>query len=74
MAAHPGAGMESRVNRAMVKASTTTIAVFDSTKFGRHNLSKIVNVTGVHRIITDVKLPKATSDAIRELGIKLTLV
>jgi len=44
------------------------------TKFGRRSLSKIVNATGVHHIITDVKLPKETSDAIRELGIKLTLV
>jgi DeoR family transcriptional regulator of aga operon len=66
--------MESRVNRAMVKASTTTVAVCDSTKFGRRSLSKIVNATGVHHIITDVKLPTATVNAIHELGIKLTLV
>lgn len=66
--------MESRVNRAMVKASTTTVAVCDSTKFGRRSLSKIVDATGVHHIITDVNLPKATADAIRDLGITLTLV
>lgn len=66
--------MESRVNRAMVKASTTAVAVCDSTKFGRRSLSKIVNATGVHHIITDVNLPKATADAIRDLGIELKLV
>ena len=66
--------MESRVNLAMVKASTMTVAVCDSTKFGCRSLSKIVNATGVHHIITDERLPKATAYAIRELGIKLTLV
>lgn len=66
--------MESRVNRAMVKASTKTIAVCDSTKFGLRSLSKIVDITAVHHIITDVNLPRDSADAIRDLGIKLTLV
>lgn len=66
--------MESRVNRLMVKASTATVAVCDSTKFGRRSLSKIVAATAVHQIITDSNLPRETADAIRDLGIKLTLV
>jgi DeoR family transcriptional regulator of aga operon len=66
--------MESRVNRAMVNAATTTVAVCDSTKFGRRSLSKIVDPTAVHHIITDVGLPRSTADAVRDLGIRLTLV
>jgi DeoR family transcriptional regulator of aga operon len=66
--------MESRVNRAMVKSSTTVVAVCDSTKFNRRSLSKIVDPSAIHYVITDDKLPKATADAIRKLNIQLTLV
>jgi len=66
--------MESRVNRAMVKASTNVVAVCDSTKFNRRSLSKIVDATSVHHVITDSNLPKATAEALRNLKIKLTLV
>jgi len=66
--------MESRVNRAMVKASTNVVAVCDSTKFNRRSLSKIVDATSVHHVITDSNLPKATAEALRNLNIKLTLV
>jgi DeoR family transcriptional regulator of aga operon len=66
--------MESRVNRAMVKAATTIVTVCDSTKFNRRSLSKIVDATSIHHVITDSGLPKAVAEAIRSLGIKLTLV
>jgi DeoR family transcriptional regulator, aga operon transcriptional repressor len=66
--------MESRVNRAMVKASANVVAVCDSTKFNRRSLSKIVDATSVHHVITDSNLPKATAEALRNLNIKLTLV
>jgi len=66
--------MESRVNRAMVKASSTVVAVCDSTKFNHRRLSKIVDATAIHHVITDSNLSAETADAIRALGIKLTLV
>jgi len=66
--------MESRVNRAMVKASSLVVAVCDSTKFNRRSLSKIVDATAIHHVITDTGLPAQTADAIRSAGIKLTLV
>jgi DeoR family transcriptional regulator of aga operon len=66
--------MESRVNRAMVKASKTVIAVCDSTKFNRCSLSKIVDATSIHHVITDTNLPDETAEALRALNIKLTLV
>ena len=66
--------MESRVNRAMVNAATMIVAVCDSTKFNRRSLSKIVDTTSIHHVITDRDLSKATAEAIQNLGIKLTLV
>jgi DeoR family transcriptional regulator of aga operon len=66
--------MESRVNRAMVKASALVIAVCDSTKFNRRSLSKIVDATAIHHVITDTDLPPETAEALRSAGIKLTLV
>ena len=66
--------MESRVNRAMVKAATTVVAVCDSTKFNRRSLSKIVDATAIHHVITDSNLSPETAEALRSINIKLTLV
>jgi DeoR family transcriptional regulator of aga operon len=66
--------MESRVNRAMVKAAATVVAVCDSTKFNRRSLSKIVEASAIHHVITDSNLPQATAEALRSANIKLTLV
>lgn len=66
--------MESRVNRAMVKASSVVVAVCDSTKFNRRSLSKIVDATSIHHVITDGNLAPGTAEALRAAGIKLTLV
>jgi DeoR family transcriptional regulator, aga operon transcriptional repressor len=66
--------MESRVNRAMVKASSTAVVVCDSTKFNRRSLSKIVDASMIHHVITDSSLPKVTADALRGMNIKVTLV
>ena len=66
--------MESRVNRAMVKASSMVVAVCDSTKFNRRSLSKIVDASRIHHVITDSNLSTETADALRSINIKLTLV
>jgi DeoR family transcriptional regulator of aga operon len=66
--------MESRVNRAMVKAASMVVAVCDSTKFNRRSLSKIVDASAIHHVITDSNLPRETADALRSINIKLTLV
>ncbi|MBW4039743.1 MAG: DeoR/GlpR transcriptional regulator [Acidobacteria bacterium] len=66
--------MESRVNRAMVKAATTVVAVCDSTKFNRRSLSKIVDASAIHHVITDSNLSTEVVEALRGINIKLTLV
>lgn len=66
--------MESRVNRAMVKASSMVVAVCDSTKFNRRSLSRIVDATAIHHVITDSDLPAEIAESLQAAGIKLTLV
>lgn len=66
--------LESRVNRAMVKAARQVVAVCDSSKFSRRSLSRIVPPGAIHHVITDRNLPQETADALRGQGIALTLV
>lgn len=66
--------LESRVNRAMVGAATKVVAVCDSTKFDRRSLSRIVQATAIHHVITDTNLREEIAEALRDLNIQLTLV
>ncbi len=66
--------LESRVNRAMVRAAKTVVAVCDSSKFGRKSLAFIVAPKEVHVVITDTKLPAVHAEALRNAGIRVTLV
>jgi DeoR family transcriptional regulator of aga operon len=66
--------LESRVNRAMVKAARHVVAVCDSSKFNRRSLSRIVPPGAVHQVITDQNLPREIEEALRAMGIAVTLV
>jgi len=66
--------LESEVNRTMVKIARKTVAVCDSSKFGKRSLCNIMPVTAVHEVITDKQIPKSDLSALREAGIKVTLV
>ncbi len=66
--------LESRVNRAMVKASRRVVAVCDSTKFNRRSLSRIVPPSAVHCVITDRGLSNETAEALRGQNIEVVLV
>lgn len=65
---------ESEVNQAMVEIARRTIVVCDSSKFGRRSLCNIMPVTAVHEVITDKQIPKRDLDALKEAGVKVTLV
>lgn len=66
--------LESRVNRAMIKASDRTVAVCDYTKFNRRSHSLIADVSAVHHVLSDTGLAEQEAAAIREMGIEITLV
>jgi DeoR family transcriptional regulator, aga operon transcriptional repressor len=66
--------LESEVNRAMVAIARRTVAVCDSSKFGRRSLCNITPVSAVHEVITDKQIPKSDLRALKEAGVKVTLV
>jgi len=66
--------LEAQVNRIMVEIATRTIAVCDSTKFGRRSLCKIVPPSAVNQVITDKNISKPDLQTLRDAGITITLV
>lgn len=66
--------LESRVNRAMVKAARHVVAVCDSTKFERRSLSRIVPPSAIHTVITDKNLSREVYDALVAQNIDVHLV
>lgn len=66
--------LESRVNRAMVKASRRVMVVCDSTKFNRRSLWRIVPTSAIHCVITDKNIPREAEDALRSQNVELILV
>jgi DeoR family transcriptional regulator of aga operon len=66
--------LEAKVNRVMVEMAQRTIAVCDSSKFGRRSLSLITPTSAMHEVITDHGIPKPDLRALRKSGIEVTLV
>ena len=66
--------LEAKVNRMMVEVARRTVAVCDSSKFGRRSLSLIVPPRAVHQVITDSGIPKSDLRILKKAGIKVTLV
>ncbi len=63
--------LESRVNRAMVNAAKTVVAVCDSTKFGKHSLALIVPSQKIGVVITDENLSPEYREHLQKLGVRL---
>jgi DeoR family transcriptional regulator of aga operon len=66
--------LEAKVNRVMVEVSRRTVAVCDSSKFGRRSLSLIAPPEALHQVITDHGIPKPDLRALKKAGIEVTLV
>jgi DeoR family transcriptional regulator, aga operon transcriptional repressor len=66
--------LEAKVNRIMVEMAKHTVAVCDSSKFGRRSLSHIVPPSAVHEVITDNGIPKNDLRLLRDAGIEVQLV
>ncbi len=58
--------LEAQVNRAMVEIARRTVAVCDSSKFGRRSLCSIMPVTSVQELITDRLIPDSLPAAVLE--------
>jgi DeoR family transcriptional regulator, aga operon transcriptional repressor len=66
--------LESKVNRVMVEVAKRTVAVCDSTKFGRRSLSLIVPTSAIHEVITDRGIAQSDLRALKKAGIEVKLV
>jgi DeoR family transcriptional regulator, aga operon transcriptional repressor len=66
--------LEAKVNRVMVESARRTIAVCDSSKFGRRSLSLIVPPSALHEVITDRAVPKSDLRILKKAGIEVTIV
>ena len=66
--------LEAKVNRIMVEMAKRTVAVCDSSKFGRRSLSHIVPSSAVHEVITDHRIPRNDLRGLRDAGIEVKLV
>lgn len=66
--------LEAKVNRAMMEVARLTVAVCDSSKFGRRSLSAIAPVSAVHQVITDHGIAKSDLAALKKAGVQVTLV
>jgi DeoR family transcriptional regulator of aga operon len=66
--------LEAKVNRVMVEIAKKTVAVCDSSKFGRRSLSLIAPPSALHEVITDRAVPKSDIRSLKQAGIDVTLV
>jgi DeoR family transcriptional regulator of aga operon len=66
--------LEAKVNRVMADVAKRTVAVCDSSKFGRRSLSLIVPPTALQEVVTDRGVPKSDLKALKKAGIEVTLV
>jgi DeoR family transcriptional regulator, aga operon transcriptional repressor len=66
--------LEAQVNRCMVEVTRKTIAVCDSSKFGRRSLCNIMPASAVQQVITDKNISKQDLHALRDAGVSVTLV
>ena len=66
--------LEAKVNRVMVEIAKRTIAVCDSSKFGRRSLSLIAPPSVLQEVITDRGIPKSDLRTLKQAGTEVTIV
>lgn len=65
--------VEARTNRAMISRARRVIVVADGTKIGQVMLARIVDLDVVHELITDGSADPDALDAVRRLGVPVTV-
>ena len=64
---------EARLTTAMMKASSKTVILADSSKFGRRGFGKIGNIEDFDIIITDSGIPDNMREKIEDLGVQILI-
>lgn len=65
---------EAQLNRKMIAASQKTIVLADSSKFGKRGFGRICGLEDVDHIITDRGVSEHTINALKGMGIEVTIV
>jgi DeoR family transcriptional regulator, aga operon transcriptional repressor len=66
--------LEARVNKVMMGIARRTVAVCDSSKFGRRAMSAIGPVSALHHVITDKGASKSDIRKLKEAGVLVSVV
>jgi len=66
--------MEARLNQKMMEAAQVTVALADSSKFGKRGLGKICPLDQIQHIITDDGISASTLKLLEDKGITVTIV
>jgi DeoR/GlpR family transcriptional regulator of sugar metabolism len=62
------------INRHMAERARQVILVSDSSKLGRAGFEPIVQISQIHRLVTDAGAPPALVEALRAEGVLVDLV
>lgn len=66
--------MEAQLNRKMIEAAQKTIVLADSSKFGKRGFSRICGLEDIEQVITDSGISNYMADALKGMGIEITIV
>ena len=66
--------IEARTNAAMLDKAQRVIVVADGSKIGRVMLAHIAPITAVHEVVTDSTADEAEVEAIRQAGVRVSVV
>jgi DeoR family transcriptional regulator, aga operon transcriptional repressor len=60
-----------RIKQIIAERAVETVLLVDHTKFGRRALSKVLDISQIHRVVTDERTPKRDLAALRRTGVKV---
>jgi len=66
--------MEAQLNRKMIAAAQKTIVLADSTKFNKRGFGKICGLEDIQQVITDSGISEHMVEALKGMGIEVTIV
>ena len=60
-----------RIKQIIAERAVETILLVDHTKFGRRALSKVLDISQIHRVVTDERTRKSDLASLRRAGVKV---
>jgi DeoR family transcriptional regulator of aga operon len=60
-----------RIKQIIAERAVETVLLVDHTKFGRRALSKVLDISQIHRVVTDERTRKRDLASLRRIGVKV---